>query len=48
VADMKLIKDEAMRTECIRSCITLGRTLILAADHIEDAEALIARIRQAG
>ncbi|MDU6442083.1 MAG: S-methyl-5-thioribose kinase, partial [Pantoea sp.] len=32
VADMKLIKDEAMRTECIRSCITLGRTLILAAD----------------
>ncbi|MGE1560687.1 S-methyl-5-thioribose kinase [Pantoea septica] len=48
VADMKLIKDETMRTECIRSCITLGRTLILAADHIEDAEALIARIRQAG
>ena len=48
VADMKLIKDEAMRTECIRSCITLGRTLILAADHIEDAEALIARIRQVG
>jgi len=48
VADMKLIKDEAMRTECIRSSITLGRTLILAADHIEDAEALIARIRQAG
>jgi len=48
VADMKLIKDEAMRIECIRSCITLGRTLILAADHIEDAEALLARIRQAG
>jgi len=48
VADMKLIKDEAMRTECIRSCITLGRTLILAADHVEDAEALLARIRQAG
>lgn len=48
VADMKLIKDEAMRTECIRSCITLGRTLILAADHVEDVDALIARIRQAG
>jgi len=48
VADMKLIKDEAMRTECIRSAITLGRTLILAADHVEDVEALIARIRQAG
>lgn len=47
VADMKLIKDEAMRTECIRNAITLGRTLILAADHIEDVEALLARIRQA-
>lgn len=47
VADMKLIKDNAMRTECIRSAITLGRTLILAADHVEDIDALIARIRQA-
>ncbi len=37
-----------MRAECIHSCITLRRTLILAADHVEDAEASIARIRQAG
>ena len=48
VADMKLIKDVAMRTECLRNAITLGRTLILAADHVEDVDALIARIRQAG
>lgn len=47
VADIKLIGDEAMRTECIRNCITLGRTLILAADRVEDIDALIARIRQA-
>ncbi|WP_271460147.1 S-methyl-5-thioribose kinase [Pantoea leporis] len=48
VADFKQIEDETMRTECIRSCITLGRTLILAADHVADVDALIARIRQAG
>lgn len=48
VADFKNIEDEVMRTECIRHCITLGRTLILAADHISDVDALIARIRQAG
>ena len=48
VADMKLIADPAMRTDCIRNAINLGRTLILAADHVEDVDALIARIRQAG
>lgn len=48
VADFKQIEDQTMRTECIRSCITLGRTLILAADHVADVDALIARIRQAG
>lgn len=48
VADMLSIEDLAMRTECIRHCITLGRTLILAAGHVEDIDALIARIRQAG
>lgn len=48
VADMKLIADPAMRTDCIRNAINLGSTLILAADHVEDADALIARIRQAG
>ena len=48
VADMKTISDEAMRTECIRSAITLGKTLIIAAPHIDDIDALIARIRQNG
>lgn len=48
VADMKLIRDDEMRTDCIRNAITLGRTLILAAGHVDDVEALIARIRQAG
>ncbi|WP_017347997.1 S-methyl-5-thioribose kinase [Pantoea sp. A4] len=48
VADIKNITDEAMRHECLRHAITLGRTLILAAEHIDDAEALIARVRQAG
>jgi hypothetical protein len=28
---MKLIADPAMRTDCIRNAINLGRTLILAA-----------------
>jgi 5-methylthioribose kinase len=37
-----------MRVECVRQCITLGRTLILAADHIADSDALIARVRQNG
>ncbi|MDZ7279370.1 S-methyl-5-thioribose kinase [Pantoea eucrina] len=46
VADFKAIPDDTMRTECIRSCITLGRALILAADHVEDVDALMARIRQ--
>ncbi|MFH8133542.1 S-methyl-5-thioribose kinase [Pantoea osteomyelitidis] len=48
VADMKNISDEAMRTECIRSAITLGKTLIIAAPYIDDIDALIARIRQNG
>ncbi|WP_312242914.1 S-methyl-5-thioribose kinase [Pantoea sp.] len=48
VADMKNISDDAMRTECIRSAITLGKTLIIAAPHIEDIDALIARVRQNG
>lgn len=48
VADIKTIKDDAMRNECVRQAITLGRTLILAADRIADSEALIARVRQNG
>lgn len=48
IADIKTIKDDTMRVECVRQCITLGRTLILAADHIADSDALIARVRQNG
>lgn len=48
VADIKNIKDDAMRIECVRQAITLGRTLILAADHTENSDALIARVRQNG
>ncbi len=48
VADIKNIRDEAMKNECVRQAITLGRTLILAADRIEDGDALIARVRQNG
>lgn len=46
VADINNITDEMMRTDCLRHGITLGQTLILAADHIHNAEALVARIRQ--
>ncbi len=48
VADLDGITDEAMRHECQRHALSLGRTLILAAAHIPDADALIARIRQNG
>ncbi|MEJ5174182.1 S-methyl-5-thioribose kinase, partial [Erwinia sp. MYb416] len=48
VADIKKIEDEAMRIECVRQAIILGRSLILLADHVPDVEALIARIRQNG
>lgn len=46
VADMTAIEEDMMRTDCLRHAITLGRTLILAASHIDDAQALVARIRQ--
>lgn len=48
VADIKSIDDEAMKAGCVSQAVTLGRTLILAAEHVEDIEALIARIRQNG
>ena len=46
VADFKNISDEETRTDCIRNCIILGRTLILAAENIVGVDELIARIRQ--
>ncbi len=48
VADIKKIASEPMRDECLRHAISLGRALILAAPHIQDIDALIARVRQNG
>ncbi|WP_075183480.1 S-methyl-5-thioribose kinase [Pantoea sp. 1.19] len=48
VADMLDITDPAMRTACIAHAIRLGKTLILAAPHVADCDALLARIRQNG
>ncbi|GLR10336.1 S-methyl-5-thioribose kinase [Mixta theicola] len=48
VADLETIKDEAMRIDCIRHALSLGKTLIVAAPHIDTVDTLIARIRQNG
>ncbi|WP_413721489.1 S-methyl-5-thioribose kinase [Sodalis sp. RH24] len=48
VADLDTITDEAMRHQCQRQALSLGKTLILAAAHIPDVDALLARIRQNG
>ncbi len=48
VADLDTIADAAMRHECQHQALKLGKMLILAAPHINDAAALIARIRQNG
>ncbi|KGD70892.1 methylthioribose kinase [Tatumella morbirosei] len=46
VADISEISDDRMRIDCLRHAITLGHTLILAAAQLQDADALVARIRQ--
>ncbi len=46
VADLDSISNPAMRLQCQRSAIELGRMLILAAGRIDDIGALTARIRQ--
>lgn len=48
VADLETIQDQAMRIECIRHAISLGKTLIVAAPRIDNIDTLIARIRQNG
>jgi len=48
VADIDTIQDEAMRHECLRHAITLGKALIVIADRIDSVDELIARIRQYG
>ncbi len=46
VADIDTIQDEAMRHECLRHAISLGKALIVIADRIDSAEELVARVRQ--
>lgn len=46
VADIDTIQDEAMRHECLRHAIQLGKALIVIADRIDSAEELVARVRQ--
>lgn len=46
VADLEDIQDERMRLACISHAITLGRTLIVLADRLDNVDELVARIRQ--
>lgn len=48
VADIDSIEDEAMRHECLRHAISLGKALIVIAERIDGVDELIARIRQYG
>ncbi|HHL2498133.1 TPA: S-methyl-5-thioribose kinase [Yersinia enterocolitica] len=48
VADLDSIADDEMRRACQRHALSLGRTLILAAPHIDRIDDLIVRIRQNG
>ncbi|XYQ53944.1 S-methyl-5-thioribose kinase [Pectobacterium carotovorum] len=46
VADLDSIQETEARLACQRHAISLGRTLVLAAPHIADVDALLARVRQ--
>ena len=46
VADIDAIQDTAMRHECLRHAITLGKALIVIAERIDSVDELIARVRQ--
>ncbi|MEI7193900.1 S-methyl-5-thioribose kinase [Pectobacterium brasiliense] len=48
VADLDGIQETEARLACQRHAISLGRTLVLAASHIADVDALLARVRQSG
>ncbi|MBQ4769160.1 S-methyl-5-thioribose kinase [Pectobacterium versatile] len=48
VADLDSIQETEARLACQRHAIALGRTLVLAAPHIADVDALLARVRQSG
>lgn len=46
VADLDTISDEEMRHACLKHAITLGKALIVIAERIDNADELIARVRQ--
>ena len=46
VADIDTIQDDAMRHECLRHAITLGKALIVLAERIDSVDELLARVRQ--
>ncbi|KHS64192.1 methylthioribose kinase [Pectobacterium brasiliense] len=48
VTDLDGIQEAEARLACQRHAISLGRTLVLAAPHIADVDALLARVRQSG
>ncbi|AOR64225.1 S-methyl-5-thioribose kinase [Pectobacterium wasabiae] len=48
VADLDSIQETEARLACQRHALSLGRTLVLAAPHIADVDALLARVRQSG
>ncbi|RLM19351.1 S-methyl-5-thioribose kinase [Brenneria alni] len=48
VADLDAIQNEDARAECQRQALHLGRTLILAAPHIDNVDELLAHVRQSG
>ncbi|WP_323640550.1 S-methyl-5-thioribose kinase [Pectobacterium polonicum] len=48
VADLDSIQETEARLACQRHALSLGRTLVLAAPHIVDVDALLARVRQNG
>lgn len=48
VADLAGIADNEARHACQRHAVALGKTLILSAAMVSDAQALLARVRQSG
>ncbi|MEQ9971477.1 S-methyl-5-thioribose kinase [Pectobacterium carotovorum] len=48
VADLDSIQETEARLACQRHAISLGKMLVLAAPHIADVDALVARVRQSG
>ncbi|MFE8145845.1 S-methyl-5-thioribose kinase [Brenneria goodwinii] len=48
VADLDDIQDDEARAACQRHALHLGRTLIIAAPHIDNVDELLARVRQSG